>query len=68
MIWLDKLDGAATQKSQSEMIGFFIFCHSKDLENKGILRKNNSHNELDNPFVTVKSIILLERLFSVISI
>jgi hypothetical protein len=43
---------ATREEKSSEMVTFFILRLSKDLENKGILRKNNSRNELDNPYVT----------------
>ncbi len=43
---------ATKKEKSSEMVTFFVLRHCKDLENKGILRKNNSHDGLDNPYVT----------------
>ena len=39
---------ATKREKSSEMVTFFVLRLSKTLVNIGILRKNNSHNELDN--------------------
>ena len=40
--WSERQDipvPATREEKSSEMVTFFVFCHSKDLENKGILLK-----------------------------